>query len=123
MPKPITVPQLAVAWAKVITAPLVALTGVTPGSVPDEAELAGHAEKTIVSPEPTPAPVALADMTTVVPVTESTVVAAGMTDGAVVSLTVMPATIQAGVAAKWSVALPEAVVALVAAEPETWTRA
>ena len=66
----------------------------------------------MLSVAPTPAPVALARKVTVVPVTERTVVPAGMTVGAVTSSTVMPAVIHAGVEAKCSVGLPLAVVAV-----------
>lgn len=116
-------PQFAVAAGKVITAPLVSVAGVTLGSVPTDAEEAGHAEKPIESVPPTPAPAAFWDMTTVVPVVERTVVPAGIAEGVVISRIVIPATIQDGVEAKCRVALPLAVVPLVVAVPATWTRA
>ena len=123
MPNPRTVPQEAEAVAKVTTAPLVTVAGTTAGSVPTDAVGVGQMLKQIESVPPTPAPVALALMTTVVPVTDRTVVPAGMTLGAVTSRTVMPATIHAGVDAKCRVAFAAAVVALVVAVPATWTRA
>jgi hypothetical protein len=61
-------------------------------------------------------------MTTVVPVTERTVVPVGMT-ALVVSDTSMPATTHAGVEAKCRVGFPDAVVLFVVAVPATCTRA
>ncbi len=107
------------ACGKVITPPLVTVAGVVLGSVPDDAVAAGNIENRMVSPLPTPAPAALALIVTVVPVVDSTVVAAEIEDGVVALVIVMPATIQAGVDAKWSVGLPLAVVLLVAADPAT----
>ena len=74
----------------------------------------GTLENTILSPEPTPAPVALLLKVTVVPVEDNTVVLAGITVGAVRSKTTIPATTQEGVVPKCRIALPEAVVLLVA---------
>jgi chaperone required for assembly of F1-ATPase len=102
---------------------LATVAGVTEGSVPEDAVAVGNAENWMESVPPTPAPVAFALITTVVPVVESTVVAAGITVGAVKSVTVMPATIHAGVAAKCKVALPFAVVEFVVTAPATCTRA
>ena len=109
-------PQLAVACAKVT----IDVLSIDDGDVP---AAAAKALKLIVSPLPTPAPATLADITTVVPVTDETVVPDGMTPDAVVSVIVMPAVIHDGTLAKCSVLLPDAVPLFVAALPAIWTRA
>ena len=122
-PKPVTVPQSAVAVAKAMAAALLTVAGVVSGSDPEEPVAVGNAENWILSPEPTPEPVAFADIVTVVPVTERTVVPAGITLGAVRSEMYIPGTIQLGVDEKCRVGLPLAVAPLVVAAPATCTRA
>ena len=74
------------------------------------------AETAITSPFPTPGDVALADITTVDPVDDETVVPGGIAAGAVISTIVAPLVNDEGVEAKCSVLLPAAVVLLVVAE-------